>query len=162
MDQACHCLFATSTFPEDQHRSIDLGQQLSLRPKLSHDRAGSNKEEVITDLLDIFTRDVHFDGVALFGKVSPDHLFKSLIFHWPEDAIPGPEPKSFLSRTGIVPIANHNDRKLRTKSAEPAQEVQSISIGSWQVQNEHVWRYPRLHPLHRSPSIGRTLNLPRV
>src|SRR5580704_8689221 len=153
MDQSCRCLFATSTLPEDQHRSIDLSEQLSLCPKLSHDRAGSYEEKVATHLLDIFTADIYFDGVTRCGKVGPNHPFESVIFNWPEEAIPGSEPKSFLSCRGIIPIANRNDRKLRTEPAKPAQKVQSISIGSWQVQNQHVWRYPRLHPLHRSPTI---------
>ena len=78
MNQAGSGLFAASTLAEDQHRNIGHRQQFCLRPKLSHDWAGPDEENVATDLFDIVTGDVRLDDPARCRKVAPNNRFEWL------------------------------------------------------------------------------------
>ena len=126
-------------------------------------RLAPTKNMLAAYRFDIVTRDVGVpSAVDIRGKVAPYDPLYFLVIQRPEQAVSGAESNGFLFLGRIIGFANQNDWKLGPKPAQPAQEVQPICVSQWRVQHEQVRSYPRLDSFNRSPSAGRTFNLPGI
>src|SRR5271170_1148274 len=162
MNQARGRLLAATALAQNQDRDVSFCKQRRLGTKLSHDGTDPNKEVIVADLLDIITRDLRLDNRVRSGQMLSDGQFELLVVKGPDQVISSAHPNCFFFPADVVGMTNQDDRQCWTKTTQPSQNVQSIGISVWQVQQQEVWRHSGLHTLDRFPRVGGTLKLPAI
>src|SRR5690348_1058746 len=74
----------------------------------------------------------------------------------------GAESCCFSWLHSIVSLAKHEDTKIGTKPAQPAQNVQTVAVAARKIEHKHAWGIVGLHAFHRFPTTHDVFDLPGV
>src|SRR5579864_9107796 len=94
--------------------------------------------------------------------MSSNRRFQLLFFEWPDEEIPGPEPDCFFFLGCVPGVRKNDDRHVRTKPAQPPQDMHAIGLATGQIQQKQVGSGPRLHSLHRFPTATGGFEMPSI
>ena len=162
MDQTGSRLSAATPLAENQHGYVGLRQRCRLGTQLAHDWADPDEEGVVVDRLHILAGEIRLDNFTCTAKVAPDDVCQLAVVEGPYEVVPCPQAKYFLFLANIAGVINQDNRQCRTKSAQPAQDVQTIRITLRQIQQEQIRRYPSLNTLDCLPDVGDDFKLPVI
>ena len=155
-------IFSTALLSQDKYGDTRLRQQFGLCPQLAHDRTCAHEECIVADLLDVLTRKVHRYAVTLRIQLASNHALQVLVIDRPNQKFLGTQANGFIFSPCIVRVRKQDDGQIGTKSAQPTQDVQAISIPARQIEQKQIRGKSFLHKLHCFPTAFHRLQLPGV